>query len=273
MSAGQSPSGRVAGVDLATAMAAGAFVYAVSLVLHQGGHALVGGLMGGHAERVAADVVLGDWNRLDERGHMLMQLAGPLTQSLVALVGWLAFRTQVGRPGLVSLVTWLFFSVNAWIATLELIASPSIGFGDWMAVLQDMKNAGLLRVSATGTGLFVAGLLLKGTLETLAQLIGNGLAPVRVARARRVVAATWTAGCATAMVGALYSPHGAATGLLIAAGSVVAGTSLPLFLMGRIADHPVAGTPLAVPRSTLMLGLGAVSVIAMVLVFGPGLVL
>jgi len=273
LSEDQSSSGPVTGVDLPTAMAAGAFVYAVSLVMHQSGHALVGGLMGGDAERVAADLVLGDWNRLDDRGHMLMGLAGPLTQVVVALAGWFVFRTRVGRPGLIALVAWLFFSVNAWTATLALIASPSIGFGDWMAVLQDMKNAGLLRVSATATGLFVAGLLLNATLQTLAQLIGNGLAPLRVARARRVVIATWAAGSATAMVGALYSPYGAATGLLIAAGSTMAGTSVPLFVMGRIGDHPVAGGPLVVPRSTLVLGLGAVSVLTIVLVFGPGLVL
>jgi hypothetical protein len=257
-------------LDIATLIAAGALVYTVSLVLHQGAHAWIGSLMGGRVELITADLVLADWGRLDERGHMFMRVAGPFAQMALALGGWLVFRTQVGRPGAVALVAWLFFAVNAWMTALDLVASPSIGFGDWIVVLQDMKSGGLLRVSASVTGLFVTGLLVKGTTETLAQLVGNGVAKVRMARARRVVVTTWAAGTAVAVLGALHSQYGVAMGVLIALGSTLIGTCPPLFLARRVGDRPVPGSPLVLPRSNIVVGLGAAAVLLMVFVFGPG---
>ena len=112
----------------------------------------------------------------------------------LALVGWSVFRTQVGEPGTLAVLSWLTFAVNAWMVTLTLVLSPALGVGDWHLTLRDLPNAGLLRVSATITGLYLAGILLKGTRRTLAQLTGNGRRDARVRRARSVIVTAWRAG-------------------------------------------------------------------------------
>jgi len=251
--------------------AAGVLATTLGVVAHEVAHALTGAVMGGDLVVVSSTGVEGYWSMLRNAGWVLLGVSGSAANAFVAACGWLFFRRSVGRPGTGSLVGWSIFVVNAWVPTLYLIASPALGFGDWMDVLSRFAALGPVRVSAVVTGLFVAGILWKGTTQTLALLVGGGPSKVRTSSARRLTRTLWIAGGVVAVAAGLFAPTGALRGAGIAFGSTIASTWPLLLAAERVGDTPVPGLPLLVPRSTLLIAGAFVLGLAFVSILGPGL--
>lgn len=257
--------------DLLTVLAAGALVYALALMAHELAHALSALALGGEPALIFSTDTRGDWAALGERDTLLVGVSGSAVNGAMALLGWLVFRGQAGRPGTLALVAWLAFAVNAWIPVSYLVVSPTSGFGDWATIVDVFPNRGPLRASLTVTGLFVAGLLWKETKASLARLVGNGSSTDRASRARRVVHYAWGAGGAVAVVAALFGPSSLAWAIGSAAGSTFGATWPLLPAAHTVVEQPVPGSPLVVDRSWPVVLLGFMAAAVLIGVFGPGI--
>lgn len=262
-------------------------VYATALIGHELVHALVGLGLGGEPTLISSTDTRGDWSGLGEMDVLLVGVSGSAMNGLISLSAWLAFRGLARRrrelasvrhgggstagPTVVALIAWLAFVVNAWIPVSYLVVSPTFGFGDWATIVDQFPNRGPLRASLAVTGLFIAGLLWKETKTSLARLVGNGSSARRTMRASRIVRAAWLGGGSLAVVAAMLSPLDLLWALGIGVGSTF-GTTWPLLLaVDSVAEHPVPGGPLHVPRSWMVVALGAMAGAVLVGVFGPGL--
>jgi len=226
--------------------------------------------MGGVLVSVSSTGVEGYWSTLRNAGWLLLGVSGSLANVLLVVTGWLIYRRSIGRPGVGTLVGWCLFAVNAWVPTLYLIASPALGFGDWMDVLSRFAALGPVRVSAVATGFFMTGLLWRATTETLARLVGGGPAHERTVRARQLTRVVWVAGGVVAITAGAFAPSGVLRGAGIALGSTM-GSTWPLLLAAeRVGDTPVPGAPLSVPRSVPLIASALVLAVVFVLVLGPG---
>lgn len=231
---------------------------------------MAGAAFGGHPALVTSTVVAGDWSRLSEIEFALFGASGALANVALAVLGWSMVRRQAGRPGLTAVVGWLMFALNGWMGVGYLIISPALGFGEWMEVLESFPNRGPARVSMVVTGVFVAGLLWRGTVVTLTRVVGNGASARRAARAAALTRIPWLAGGLLAATAALLAPAEALTGLAVALGTTL-GTTWPMVVAAsRIAELPVPGLPLKLPRSWPILAISALVVTAFVLVLGRG---
>lgn len=263
--------------DLPTVVATGILVYALALGAHGGARVLAGWMVGGAPTLVpSADTggdwagLGGDWAGLGEMATVAVGLSGSLANAALALVGWLVFRRGVGAPTTTTALGWLVFAVNAWIPTSYLVVSPLLAFGDWAAIVSVFPNQGPLRASLTVTGLFVAGLLWKETVPSLARAVGGGSGPDRRARASRIVRTAWLSGGLVALLTSLLSPLGVVWAVPVAAGSTL-GVTWPLLpAAGKVGEHPVPGAPLRLGRSSWLIVAGALAGLVFVTVFGPG---
>jgi hypothetical protein len=239
--------------------------------MHESLHALVAFWMGGNVVTVSSTGVEGSLSGFRNAGWVLYGISGSAANAVLALAGWLFFRRSVGNPGTKAVVAWAFFAINAWIPTMYLIASPALGFGDWMAVVDRFAARGPVRVSAVVTGLFIAGLLMRATRDSLARLVGNGSPEDRMRRATRVASVIWVSAGAVALAAGVYSPEGLARGAAIALGTTLGGTWPILIAARRVGDTPVPGTPLEVPRSPALILAGTLAAMWFIAYLGPGL--
>lgn len=260
----------MASPDLPTVIATGVLVYAVALVAHEGAHALVGWMAGGTPTLVSSTDTRGDWSGLGEMAMVAIGVSGSLANAALALLGWLVFRRGVGAPTTTTAVGWLVFAVNAWIPTSYLAVSPLFAFGDWATIVSIFPNQGPLRASLTVTGLFLAGLLWKETVPSLARVVGGGSAADRSRRASRLVRTAWVSGGVAALLAALSSPLGLTWAVPVAVGSTL-GTTWPLLAAAsKVDEHPVPGPPLRLARSPRLIVAGILAGLVLVAVLGPG---
>lgn len=243
--------------DLPTVVATGVLVYALALIAHGGARVLAGWIAGG------------DLAGLGEVATVAVGVSGSLANAALALVGWLVFRRGVGAPTTTTALGWLVFAVNAWIPTSYLVVSPLFAVGDWAAIVSVFPNQGPLRASLTVTGLFVAGLLWKETVPSLARAVGGGTATDRRERASRIVRTAWLGGGLVALLASLPSPlSGWAVPIALAS---TLGTTWPLLPAARkVGEHPVPGAPLRLRRSPWLIVSGVLAGLLLVAVFGPG---
>jgi hypothetical protein len=259
-----------AGVDARTAVAAGVLATTLGVGAHESAHALAGWLSGGDVVLVSAIGVEGYWSTLRNAGWFFLATGGSMAQGLLALGGWLVFRRAAGTSHVTALTGWALFAVNAWMPTMLLVASPALGFGDWMDLLQRFASLGPIRVSATVTGLFVAGLLWKGTCETLARLVGGGASGPRTERAVRVTTSVWLGcGLVAGAAGAL-APSGPGVGMAIALGWSLGSVWPILVAARRVGERPVPGPPLDVAWNGALVTLTVMVAVLFVGFLGPG---
>jgi hypothetical protein len=239
--------------------------------VHESLHALVGLWMGGGTVTVSSTGVEGSWSAFRNAGWVLYGISGSLANAAIALGGWVFFRRSSTPPGTKAVAGWAFFAINAWIPTLYLIASPALGFGDWMAVADRFAARGPVRASAALTGVFIAGLLWRATCDSLARLVGNGSREDRARRATRLVRIVWVASGAVALAAGVYSPEGLLRGAAIGAGTTLGGTWPILLAARRVGDTPVPGGPLEVRRSPGLILAGTLAAMSFIAYLGPGL--
>jgi hypothetical protein len=196
---------------------------------------------------------------------LLFGTGGAAVNATLALAGWLIYRRGIGAPTGVTALAWLLFTINAWMATVYLIASPLLAFGDWMTLVDLFANRGPFRASLVATGLFISGLVWKETVPSLARVVGNGAAASRRVRGRRLAGVAWLAIGGLAAMAAVPALVGMASGIEATWGALpnVAGTFLatvPLLLAGRgVRGHPVPGAALELKRSWWVVAAGVLA--------------
>ena len=250
--------------------AAAVLAIALGTMAHQAAHVVVGAMAGGRPTLVTSTGFEGFWSGLRNAGVLALGASGSLAHGILALAGWLVFRRGVRAPTTGTAVGWILFVTNAWIPTAYLTVSPVLGAGDWMPVLDRFRQLGPMRASAAVTGLFVAAQLWKGTVQTLARLVGNGAADARAARARSITRWAWAAGGLVAVLAAVRDPAGPVHAVPIAAAATF-GSTWPILLAARaVPGAPVPGAPLRLERSIPVIVLAVVSMVVLVAYFGPG---
>jgi len=260
---------------------------------HQAGHALIASAFGASVETVTALGVTGRWGALRTPGTLLTSVGGTAANLLVMAGAWRRMRPS-GPPGLRIVVAWLLFTASGWMVAGHLVLSSVIGAGDWMTVMDLFANRGPLRASAFATGLFVCGVMWKGTHETLAPVMGGGAGGSRVTRARCLTRTAWAAGTVSAaLAGAATGIWGPSDAMLTHTGQVlpdptllggVAGffaafigfgvMTVPMMVAPvMIEERPVPGPPLQVARSVPMLMTGVLFAVLLIGALGPGVML
>lgn len=263
----------VDGVDFPTVAAAAMLATAAGLMARQTGHVVVGTLAGGHPTLVTSVGFEGYWSGLRNAGALALSASGSVAHASLAVFGWLVVRRGVREPTAVTSVGWIFFAVNAWIPTMYLIATPLVGAGDWMYLLERLPHLGPMRASAAVTGLFIAGQLWRATVESLARVVGNGPSEVRARRARGITRAVWLTGGLVAVAAAVLDPAGPLRAVGVAAAGTF-GSTWPILLAARnVPGTPVPGAPLRLERSPAVIVVSAVAALALIALFGPGIVL
>ena len=244
-------------------------------------------------DTVTALGVTGRWGGLRTPGTLLTSVAGTAVNVLVMAGVWRGIRPS-GSPGLRVVVVWLLFVASGWTVAGHLVLSSVIGIGDWMTVVDLFANRGPLRASAFVTGLFVCGVMWKGTHETLAPVMGGGAAGSRVMRARRLTRTAWAAGTVSAaLAGAATGIWGPSDAMLTHTGQMLPDLTLlggvtglcaafigfgvmtvPMVLAPEmIEERPVPGPPLQVARSVPMLITGVLFAVLLIGALGPGVML
>jgi hypothetical protein len=250
-----------------------AAVVAVSVAVHEGARLLAAVAVGGEPTLLLGTGLQGDWVGLSDAGYVALGVSGSVASAILALAGWRVAQRGVGSPTVLAATGWLVFAVNAWVPTVHLVLSPLLEFGDWTAIIGRFPNRNPLRASLIVTGLFIAGLVWKETVPSLARVIGNGNAVDRRARALRFVRAAWLASGVVVGVAALLGPGPPAVAVGVALGGTW-GSMWPILVAGRrVGGHPVPGDPLRLRRSLPVIAIGLVVAAAFVVLLGPGILL
>ncbi|MDG2281941.1 MAG: hypothetical protein P8L45_02420 [Longimicrobiales bacterium] len=280
-------------MDIPTVAAAAVVAWSVAIAGHQAGHALIATALGASVDTVTALGVTGRWGALRTPGTLMTSVAGTSVNMLVMAGAWGRMR-PTGSPGLREVVAWLLFAASGWTVAGHLVLSPVIGAGDWMTVVDLFANRGPLRASTFVTGLFVCGVIWKGTHETLAPVTGGGPEGSRVTCARRLTRTAWVSGTVSAaLAGAATGIWGPSDAMLTHTGQLLPDPTLLGGVVGLCAafigfglmtaptmlapvmvkERPVPGPPLEVTRSVPMLITGVFFAVLLIGALGPGVTL
>lgn len=271
-----------------TVAACGVIAWAAAVCAHQGAHALAVLAAGGTVEAVTALGLMGRWSARRTPDALLVHASGTVANAALVGLSWWVLSRRPG-PGSVGAVAWLVFVANGWIAAGHLVLSPLLGVGDWIAIVDLFANRGPMRASVLVTGLFVCGVLWKGTYESLAPVAGGGATPARLRTARSLTRTAWLSGTVVVMlstvVTALMAPSDGLllhTGLstesglasrltvaLLASATGIGAATFPAVLaVSKIEERPVRGPILSIERSPLLIVAGVIAGMVMVAVLG-----
>jgi hypothetical protein len=169
---------------------------------------------------------------------------------------------------------WLLLAVNGFIPSVYMVASPLVGFGDWMTILSRFEHQLLLRIFIVIIGINVTFAWFALVSRWLTRIVAGVPEGGRIPLARRLTLTAWLTGGALAIAAALLSPLGFPWALLIAAGSSL-GTTFLMLPAARLADpggRRVAPTAWdGVGPSILWIFTGTALAAIFVFVLGPGI--
>jgi hypothetical protein len=227
-------------VDVPTVVGMSVVVFAVALAVHELAHAVVASLHGADPALVSSTDMRGDMSALDQGATAWTAAAGSLANWGLAFLGLAILHAATGPSG--RILGWIVAAVNGLIPATYMIASPLIGFGDWMTAIARLDARAPLRV--------VVGVVGVGLLAGWARLLGRRLEllldPVADTRrehsAVRLTRTVWISGGTLALAASLFSPLGPFWAIPIALGSTL-GTTWPLLPIGpRRRDMRRAGS-------------------------------
>jgi hypothetical protein len=231
--------------------------------------ALAADRLGSPPSLISSTGIVAEWSNLRQAAAIVTGVSGSVLSAMLAVGGWLVVRRERGQPGPAALVGWFFFSFNAWLVAAWMIASPVLGVGGWMTIVDRFANRGPLRASIVAAGLFLVALAWKESAPSLAWTTGNGKKHVRNERARVLTRTAWISAAVVVLGAAAWSPISSLRSIQVAAGILAA--TVPMMLAAkRVGEHPVRGEPLVVARSPVLLGLALAAAVLFIVVLGRG---
>lgn len=219
---------------MATVVAIACVVYASAIALHELAHALTGLAVGGQPTLISSTDVRGNWENVGQLGFMALGMSGSAVNWLLAVLGiiWI----QRARPrSSARFFPWLLLAVNGFIPSVYMVASPLLGFGDWMTILSRFQHQLILRVFIAIVGINVAFAWFALVSRWLTRIVAGVPEGRRIPLARRLTLTSWLTGGVLAVAAALLSPLGLPRALLIAAGSTL-GTTFLILPAARLAE-------------------------------------
>lgn len=204
----------------------------------------------------------------------MLGLSGSLVNWLLALGGLALLASGRLKSAAARYFAWLLAAVNGFVAGVYMVASPLVGFGDWMTIFRRFSAQQPLRVVTAAVGLVVTLLWARASARLLARTLVGASSSERGEYALRLVRVSWASGGGLALLAATLSPLGPGWALMIAAGSSF-GTTWPLLPVARMAARiePTQGQPgaTAVERDRRWLAAAGLAGGAFVIVFGHGI--
>lgn len=256
-------------VDLATVIGWGMLLMPLLTMWHEiGGHAAACAVQGGHVATIGAFYV--DCTGLAGAAEILVAVAGVTVNALLAALAYLAWR-RAATPR-AALPLWLIWVSEAFVAAGYFCFSGVTGFGDLGTgsggALAALPVPTAIRIGECVIGVASYVLLVRAAIRSLHAMIGTG-ADTRQARRRIAHGYYATAGAAAVVVGVM-NPVGIVITIMSAAASSFGG--LAGFISIGFADGAgPAPRAFVLARSPVVIGAGALTLIAFAVVLGPSL--
>lgn len=258
---------------LPTTAALAVVTYASALMLHEIGHALAGAAVGGTPTLISSTDLRGDWSSVSTPGFLLIGISGSLVNWILAGLGLILLRRKTPASAHLKFLAWLLLAVNGFMASVYMVVSPLLGFGDWATLLGRLSARWPLRLVTALVGGVLTLWWFRLSARWLACLVAGAGVEARLGTARALVASSWCTGGVLSIMAALFSPLGLAWAVPIAVGSTL-GTTWPLLPAARSAAEQGCEEPVGlngISRSWAW-QLGAVAVgLVFVFGFGPGI--
>lgn len=262
-------------IDLPTVAAMSLVVYAVGIAMHEWSHAAAAWMVGGVPALISSTDMRADVSEVRPGGLVWIAAAGSAANLVLAILG-LGMLHAAGSST-VRVFGWLVAAVNGFVASVYLIASPLIGFGDWMTAISKFDHQAWLRLVAAAFGVLLTAGWVALMSPRLMVLLRKLTPRDRAVSAPAFTRTVWMTGGVLGVLAGLFSPLGLGWAVAIGAGSTL-GTTWPLLPMGRLAGEAEPGAlepgdraDALVPRSPGWLIAGAVVGALFVLTLGRGI--
>ena len=254
-------------VDRVTVIGLGLLLMPLLTMAHEiGGHAAACMLLGGRTATIGAFYV--QCVSLAHGPDVIVACAGVAVDAAIALVAYRCWRTARGHTA--RLTWWLVWVTTAFVAAGYFCFSGATGVGD----LGPGTDGGIgplpmpvaWRVGELVFGIATYIVLVRAAIRTLGAMLGDAPA---TRSARRGIAHVYylTIGVSAVVVG-LLNPVGLFITLLSAAASSFGGNA-GFISVGFAVPAGSELRPFVVPRSWVLLAIGAVATIAFAVVLGP----
>lgn len=246
-------------------------VIGLSFGLHEGAHALVGWLLGGHPTLVTATEVRGDFSSLSRTGFILFGASGMIVNTVLAVGALLILRWR--RPdGNWGLFWWLLFAFGGTLVATKTLMEPAAQWGDWMTILRRLPEGNIPRRLALISGLLGIVVMVRTSASALSPLLLSTELSARRREARRIVLLGALAAGVFATGSGVGSEVGAMRGILLGLGGAVGPLVVLLLATRRVSSTPGQSSlpSRAEPTRGWLMAAGVMIVVTW-LVMGPGI--
>ncbi|MCC6621718.1 MAG: hypothetical protein IT385_10715 [Deltaproteobacteria bacterium] len=258
--------------DVLTALAIAVVVYVVAKLVHEAlGHGLICVLVDGELRGFSTSWCDCDKALVSEWGDRAVKGGGTLANLIVG--GVFLGLSRRGRivSGAAYYFVWLSAAVNLFVGSGYLMVDPLFRFGDWGAFVAGLPLEGVWRVALAVTGAALSLATFFALRAPLQRLLGTQARLQR--RAARVLCwLPWLAVGGVIMTGAallnVLGPAYAFTSALATLGGTFLMVWLPLAVDPRGGVAPARRREIR--RSPAWLAAGAVTLVGLVALLGPG---
>lgn len=261
--------------DLVTVAAIAILAYLISVFTHEAlGHGLASLLVHAAIQHVTSVDLVSDLSHLTPWQARFVEAAGCIAQFILAGVVYLVYRRSKLASANWRYFLWLVYFINILVPAGYLMALSLAPFGDWNDFVRGLSPELSWRLVLTIIGASITVVAIIIGARQLDEFLGRDVTK-RFGFAMQLVLTTYLVGSTAHTLAGVLNPDGAILVFISAAAGSFGGT-ICLFWTGYIAAHvpPHADTPQVprvVTRQASWLVAGAVALIILFAVLGPGI--
>lgn len=265
-------------IDVVTVLAIAALAYIAGTALHElVGHGATCAALGGRVTELSAFYATCDYTGMSDLAIRLDAVMGPVVSLVTGLIAFWLFRERPPHSPHGKFFLWLLGSIGLMTATGYLLFSGVTGLGDFGdsrdGMFYNVTPVWLWRILLV----IIGALGYYATVRLMVRMMGTmigGSGKERLWHAHHLSLLAYVGGSVISILIGLFNPMGLVIILTSAAAATLGGTSGFAWGMTTMkADHVSSEPLLAMPRSTLWIGLGIAATLLYGLIFGPTLTL